>query len=193
MAHEPRRTFCRNLATVLFVPALLPIVTRPGVRSAAAAQPTLPATPSDVEGPFYKTGAPQRGSLLEPNMPGTRLVVTGRVLSTDGAPLKSTKVDFWQTDAKGDYDNKGFRLRGYQLTDNAGRYRLETIVPGAYPGRTRHIHVKVQAPNGRPLTTQLYFANDPRNRADSLYNPALVMQVRDAESNEAAAFDFVLR
>ena len=34
---------------------------------------------------------------------------------------------------------------------------MRSIVPGVYPGRTRHIHVKVQPRGGRVLTTQLYF------------------------------------
>ncbi|MBI1989253.1 MAG: hypothetical protein HYS65_05890 [Betaproteobacteria bacterium] len=48
-----------------------------------------------------------------------------------------------------------FRYRGHVFADAQDRYRLEAIVPGEYPGRTRHIHVKAQAPGGRILTTQL--------------------------------------
>jgi len=55
-------------------------------------------------------------------------------------------LDFWQADAAGDYDNTGFRLRGHQFSGADGRFRLATVVPGLYPGRTRHIHVKVQRP-----------------------------------------------
>jgi hypothetical protein len=52
--------------------------------------------------------------------------------------------------------------------------------------------VKVQAPNQRPLTTQLYFPGDPANQRDFIFNPALVMKVRDAEGVKLATFDFVL-
>ncbi len=93
----------------------------------------------------------------------------------------------------GAYDNTGFRLRGYQLTDSAGRYSLETIVPGLYPGRTRHFHVKVQAANQPVLTTQLYFPGEPRNQADGIFNSKLVMMVRDTASGKAATFNFILR
>ena len=80
-------------------------------------------------------------------------------------------------------------LRNLQGRRLQGRYRLETIVPGEYPGRTRHIHVKVQAPGGRILTTQLYFPGNPSNRRDGLYRPELEMkQARGVE----AAFDFVV-
>lgn len=152
----------------------------------------LTPTPRDAEGPFYKPGSPRRASLAEPDAPGTRLVVTGRVLSTDGTPIKGARLDFWQTDAEGDYDNDGFRFRGHQFTDGAGRYRLETVVPGAYPRRTRHVHVKVHAPDHRPLTTQLYFPDEPRSRADFLYKSELQMQVRDAAGGKEGSFDFVL-
>ena len=86
-------------------------------------------------------------------MPGTRIVVEGSVLTTDCRPMPQALVDFWQADDRGQYDNAGYRLRGHQFTDDTGHYRLETIVPGLYPGRTRHIHVKVQAPNQPVLTT----------------------------------------
>jgi protocatechuate 3,4-dioxygenase beta subunit len=101
-------------------------------------------------------------------------------------------VDVWHADDRGSYDNTGYRLRGHQLTDDAGRYRVETIVPGVYPGRTRHFHVKVQPPGGSVLTTQLYFPGEPGNQRDFIFDADLVMAVRDAETGKLARFDFVL-
>ena len=171
--------------------------------SRALAQPrTLAATPSCVDkgtptppqtaGPFFKPRSPQRASLLEPGMDGTRIVVTGSVLSTSCRPIAGALLDFWQADGRGEYDNAGFRLRGHQFADEQGRYRLETVVPGLYPGRTRHIHVRVQAPNQPVLTTQLYFPDEPGNRGDGIFRPELVMAVRDEPGAKAGAFDFVL-
>jgi len=114
-------------------------------------------TPSQTPGPFYTPDSPRRSSLVEPGSRAERLVVAGLVLSPRCAPVANALLDFWHCDEAGDYDNRGFRYRGHFYTDAEGRYRLETIVPGEYPGRTRHIHVKVQAPGGRILTTQLYF------------------------------------
>ena len=74
------------------------------------------------------------------------------VLTPDCKPVPNALLDFWHSDEQGAYDNRGFRYRGHQHADAQGRYRLETIVPAEYPGRTRHIHVKVQAPRGRILT-----------------------------------------
>lgn len=149
-------------------------------------------TPPQTEGPYFKPNTPMRASLLEPGMPGTKLVIEGSVLTTGCKPVARALLDFWQADAGGHYDNAGYRLRGHQLTDEAGRYRLETVVPAQYPGRTRHIHVKVEAPGQPALTTQLYFPDDASNRRDSIFDPALVMRVRDVEGGKLATFDFVL-
>jgi protocatechuate 3,4-dioxygenase beta subunit len=130
--------------------------------------------------------------LLEPGITGTKIVITGSVLATDCRPIARALVDFWQADAQGVYDNTGYRLRGHQFTDEAGRYSLETVVPGLYPGRTRHVHVKVQAPNQPILTTQLYFPGEPSNARDGLFNPHLLMSVQDTNDGKAATFTFVL-
>src|SRR5262245_11735829 len=162
---------------------------------ARAATPPCGAdpTPTQTEGPYFKPASPRRASLLEPGLAGTRIVVAGRVVTTECKPVARALIDVWQADARGAYDNSGFTLRGHQFADEDGRYRLETIVPGVYPGRTRHIHVKVQAPGQPVLTTQLYFPGEAQNRRDGLFDPALVVTVRDGPDGKAAEFDFVLR
>ncbi|MGF6408427.1 intradiol ring-cleavage dioxygenase [Paraburkholderia sp. MM5482-R1] len=149
-------------------------------------------TPPQTEGPFFLPRSPQRASLLEPGMHGTMIVLTGRVLSTQCTPVVSALLDFWHADDSGEYDVDGFRLRGHQFTDSQGHYRLETIVPGLYPGRTRHFHVKVQAPNRQVLTTQLYFPGEQRNSRDFLFDRRLLMTIDDRSDRKAAQFDFVL-
>ncbi len=151
------------------------------------------ATPSQTEGPFYKAGSPERTSLVEPNMAGMKLIVTGYVLSrSDCRPVAGTWLDFWQADGMGSYDNIGYRLRGHQFTDGAGLYSLETIMPGLYPGRTRHIHVKVRPPQGPMLTTQIYFPGEPRNQTDGMFNLALLADVRDGAGGKVATFSFIV-
>ena len=157
-------------------------------RSCADGSPT----PRQTEGPYFKPESPARGSLLEPGLRGTRIVVAGTVLSTGCQPVPRALVDFWHADDSGAYDNSGYRLRGHQLADDQGRYRLETIVPGVYVGRTRHIHVKVQAPNGPVLTTQLYFPGERENQRDPIFSRDLVLQVKDTPDGKAGTFDFVL-
>lgn len=168
---------------------------------AAQAQPLRPtpscpgsASPTErqTEGPYFKPDSPLRASLLEPGISGTKIVVTGMVLSTACQPVAKALIDVWHADDRGGYDNTGYRLRGHQFTDDQGRYRLETIVPGIYVGRTRHFHVKVQAPNRPVLTTQLYFPGETVNTRDPIFSRDLVMQVSDASGGKAATFDFVL-
>ena len=155
----------------------------------ALAQSCGPLTARQTEGPFFKTNTPKRTNLVEQGSKASLFVVTGRVLSPQCKPVANALLDFWHSDERGEYDNQGFRYRGHQFTDADGRFRLETILPAEYPGRTRHIHVKAQAPGRRVLTTQLYFAGDPGNRRDGLYRPELEMKT--AKSGEGI-FDFVV-
>jgi protocatechuate 3,4-dioxygenase beta subunit len=149
-------------------------------------------TPRSTEGPYFTPNSPERRSLIEPGMAGIPVVLEGLVLSTACRPLAGALFDIWHCDADGNYDNEGYRLRGHQFTDAQGRYRLETIVPGLYPGRTRHYHVKVQAPGGRVLTTQLYFPDEVANGRDGIFRPELQLNVADAGTAKAARFDFVV-
>jgi protocatechuate 3,4-dioxygenase beta subunit len=168
----------------------------------AFAQAELPATPAchdgdaptvrQTEGPFFKPSSPQRTDLRESGLAGRPLDVSGFVVSRACKPVAHALIDVWQADEKGRYDNRGFRLRGHLFTDDTGRFTLRTILPGAYEGRTRHIHVKVQAP-GRPvLTTQLYFPDEPLNRTDGLYRRELDMRLAQADDRLLGRFDFVL-
>jgi len=125
-------------------------------------------------------------------MKGERLKLTGRILSTACQPVAGAVLDFWHCDASGNYDNRGFRFRGHQFSDADGVFSLETLMPGIYPGRTRHMHVIVQAPNGRPLTTQLYFPGEDLNERDWIFDPVLLMKVKTAGKQHNAQFDFVL-
>ena len=116
------------------------------------------------------------------------MVLTGQVLSQNCAPIANALIDFWHANDQGAYDNRGYTLRGHQYTDAQGRYRLETIVPGIYPGRTRHFHIKVQAANQPVLTTQLYFPGDSLNERDFLFQPELL--IFDGQRGQCKPSDF---
>ena len=147
-------------------------------------------TERQTAGPFFKPSSPQRADLLERGTAAPVLVVAGLVVSSQCKPVANALVDFWHADEFGEYDNAGFRYRGHQFTDAKGRWRLETVFPAEYPGRARHLHVNVQAPGKRILTTQLYFPGDKR---DGLYRDSLVIRVerKDAKRIEGR-FDFVV-
>lgn len=154
---------------------------------AAIAQPQCGApTPRDMEGPFYKAGAPRKATLAEPGTKGERLVLSGAVYMRDCKSAPGALLDFWQAYERGEYDNAGYRYRGQVLADANGRYSLVTILPGEYPGRPRHIHVKVQAPGGRVLTTQIYFG-------DSGAPARLLAKTGRRNGTLHAIFDFVLQ
>lgn len=165
---------------------------------AAAAQPN-PActpgalTPAETEGPYYKVNPPERSALTGPDTAGTKLTISGYVFGADCKAIAGARVDFWQADDAGQYDNSGYNLRGYQITDAQGRYTLETVVPGLYPGRTRHIHVKVTPSSGSTLTTQLFFPDEPENSRDGIFNAqTLLTDVQRSAAGETATFNFVV-
>jgi protocatechuate 3,4-dioxygenase beta subunit len=154
----------------------------------------LPVTPAEIEGPFFRIGAPRRESLIEPGITGERLMLSGRVLTPEGRIVPDALLQFWMSDDQGNYDGQGYRLQGYTVTDAAGGYRMEMIVPACYePRQAQHIHVKVQGVS-RPLTTQLYFSNDANRAKDRHYMPELEVQVSDAPSGgKQGTFDFVIQ
>lgn len=145
-------------------------------------------SPPQTEGPYFTPRSPARASLIEPGVQGTRLILEGFVVTAACRPVSGAIVDLWQCDGNGEYDNAGFRLRGHQMADASGLYRFETVMPGLYPGRTRHFHVKVGPPGGPLLTTQLYFPGEPGNTRDGIFNEALIVKLDGA----AARFTFVL-
>jgi protocatechuate 3,4-dioxygenase beta subunit len=154
--------------------------------------PNQAATIRQTEGPFFKPRSPRRSDLIEPGMSGQPIEIAGHVLTRGCNPVPNALIEVWQADASGAYDNAGFRLRGHLFTDGEGRFRLRTIVPGGYIGRTRHIHVKVQPPGGRILTTQLYFPGEPANSRDPLFRKELLLRTAKAGGVLTGRFDFVL-
>ncbi|MBA2753274.1 MAG: dioxygenase [Chloroflexia bacterium] len=176
----------------------------PGASPAPDGTPTLAPTPEclddddlaetleQTEGPYFTPDSPERTSLIEDDMAGTRLLLTGYVYASGCEPVPDTLIEFWQADDAGEYDNVGYNLRGHQFTGEDGEYSLETILPGLYPGRTRHIHVKVQAPDQPVITTQLYFPDEPENDRDGIFDPSLVIDVEDSDDGQLGFFTFVV-
>ena len=149
-------------------------------------------TKPDIEGPYFKLHSPLRTQLVEPKTRGQLYRLEGFVLTRTCEPVPSAILDLWHADENGDYDETGFRYRGHLFTDKTGSYRFDTIMPGLYPGRTRHYHFKVAAPFGNVLTTQLYFPNEPRNLTDDYFSRALLMRLSKSASLTTARFDFIL-
>jgi protocatechuate 3,4-dioxygenase beta subunit len=157
----------------------------------------LEPTPTIIEGPYYRLNSPERSLLIDdPNDPGERIILTGRVLSTEGKPFANAIVDLWSSDGVvGDYDMVGYNYHGHQKTDAEGRYQFETVIAACYePRDAKHLHVKVQGTSTRPLTTQLYFSNDERRVKDRFWKDILDIQVgeKGPDGKYHGTFDFVL-
>lgn len=186
-----RRRFLQGLITT-GVAGLLPVASnRALAQTPLAATPACEddePTPAQTEGPFFTPNSPERTDLREAGMPGTPITLSGYVLSRSCRPVAGALVELWHADHSGEYDNEGFRLRGHLFTAADGSYGFETIVPGLYPGRTRHFHMKYQAAGQPVLTTQLYFPDEPGNRRDRIFRPELLLRT----SGSAARFDAVL-
>ena len=172
------------------------------LRGAAADQTPLPATPqcrddddptpAQTEGPYFTPNSPERANLVEQGMKGDRISLIGFVLNRRCQPVPHALLDLWHADADGQYDNRGYRLRGHQFSDAQGRFVFETIVPGLYAPRTRHFHLKVQAPGGGILTTQLYFPGEPENAHDPIFDAALLLDLKQDAATQIGRYDFVL-
>lgn len=156
-------------------------------------------TEPTMQGPEYKPGSPLlQGQNFAKGLSGPRLELTGRVISnSDCKPVKGAVLDVWQADANGNYDNKGYILRGKIVTDKDGKYVLDTIYPGRLHTentdlRTSRspIHVMIGVPGQPLLTTQIYFENQSKDTG--MKNSLLTRTVVNSNGTKIANFDFVI-
>ena len=149
-------------------------------------------TLAQTEGPYFTPDSPEKQDFASDSPNGERMTIAGYVLTEDCKPVAKALVELWHADETGTYDNDGHRLRGHQFTDGEGRWWFDTIVPGLYPGRTRHYHIKVQRPGADVLTTQLYFPGEPGNESDRIFNSALLLDVSSDNGKKFGRYDFVV-
>lgn len=177
-----RRRLLRHAGAVgLLAPvaagARLPLGCAPSPQCRRDCGPTADTT----AGPFYVANAPEGIDINRAKAPGTPMRIQGTVYGPDAVtPLRNARVEVWHADAQGDYhpadqgDVSRFRrgevnLRGVVRTDAEGRYAFDSIVPGHYGDRRRHLHWKVSAAGHRTLVTQSYWMNErgtARDRGD---------------------------
>lgn len=151
-----------------------------------AQERALRATPAVALGPFYPDRLPsdQDADLTAiagraGRAAGQILYLSGRVLDTRGRPLPGARLELWQANAHGRYihsadgDASGAldpHFQGYASlhADAEGRYRIKTVKPAPYSGRTAHLHFNAEG--GRvKLTTQMFFEGERLNERDGLY------------------------
>jgi catechol 1,2-dioxygenase len=172
-----------------------------------------------IEGPYYVPDAPEQGARgsvpMREDEPGTPLVWTGRVTSTDGTPLAGAKVEVWHADDAGYYsqfapDIPEWNLRASFTVGDDGAFEITTVQPAPYQiptdgacgrliaaagwhaWRPAHIHVKVSAPGHEQLTAQLYFPGDEHNEDDiaSAVKPELMLDPKPAAEGDRATVEY---
>jgi protocatechuate 3,4-dioxygenase beta subunit len=169
-------------------------------------------TAQTTEGPYYISGTAglANGHLNYSVLPGERLEVSGFVYEglTSTKPVSNAKIEIWHADNEGSYHPNGsgkassyttadMALRGFVLTGSDGSYQFDTIYPGEYSGRTRHIHIKINAVGFPILTTQLIMpakAGDTLNFDDDAVSQGLpecqLLKVDATAAPATARFDF---
>jgi protocatechuate 3,4-dioxygenase, beta subunit len=156
--------------------------------AAPAALAQVRRTPSQILGPFYPLKKPQDQDAdltaiagKSGRAQGQVVLISGRILTSQGKPVPGAKIEIWQANAHGKYTHPSDtnkapldpNFEGYALltADADGRYGFKSIKPGAYPedvsGRMRapHIHFDVSGRINR-LVTQMYFAGEALNDDD---------------------------
>jgi protocatechuate 3,4-dioxygenase alpha subunit len=172
----------------------------------------LIATPGQTVGPFFALGLdrPEWSDLTRDNPQGERIVIEGRVLDGDGAPVPDAVLELWQANAAGRYDHvedmqadkkidPNFRGYGRAATDPEGMFRITTVKPGPVPGRGNalqapHINVAFFARGLlKQLYTRIYFADEAANASDPLLSSiedGAVRQTLIARRGEGGAYRF---
>jgi len=153
------------------------------------------ATEATVLGPFHMVASPRRelGENIDLIQHGESCLITGRMLSVDGAPLGGATIDVWQANDAGFYDvqQPGVQPpgngRGLFTADDDGRFWFRTVVPSPYPiptdgpvgtllaatrrhpNRPAHVHFIAQAPGHTPVTTHIFVAGSPYLDSDAVF------------------------
>jgi catechol 1,2-dioxygenase/hydroxyquinol 1,2-dioxygenase len=180
-------------------------------------------TETNLEGPMYLPNAPERqmGDRLGMDTNGKPLLLSGRVLDSNGQPIDKAVIDVWQANSQGLYDLQDStqpknNFRGCFRTQADGQYEFETVVPMAYnvpatgpcgevlrllgrhTWRAAHIHFKLSASGYIPLTTQIFLDGDFHLDSDTTFSvkSAIIKLKEQQDQNKlfyTAQFDFVLR
>ncbi|OBZ67526.1 Hydroxyquinol 1,2-dioxygenase [Grifola frondosa] len=152
-----------------------------------------------------------RTVIRSPRRGGDYMYVEGRVLSMDGTPIAGARIETWETDSHGLYDNQyAVRdkpdCRGRLHSDEDGRYGYRAVVPVAYPVpsdgpvgemlltlgrhnmRPNHLHLSIEAPGFKKLVTALYPEGDKYLRSDAVFGvkESLVVKLQDVDDDAEA-------
>lgn len=172
------------------------------------------ATEATVLGPFYRDGAetlPLGASISNGPRDGEPCLVRGRITDINGNPIPGAKIDVWQSNSDGFYeqqdaDQPEMNLRGVFLSDSDGSYYFKSVTPKYYPipgdgpvgmllddlgrhhFRPAHIHFIVSAEGYESVTTQFFDSEDPYIDSDAVFGvkDSLVVDFNTLEITEEA-------
>lgn len=97
---------------------------------------------------------------------GEKLIIYGKVIDADnGKPIEKADIFLYQADKEGNYNSSILdmpsyaRIRGDFETGPSGCFKIQTIVPGNYPGYNtgKHIHVIAKAKGYEKWTFEFLF------------------------------------
>ncbi len=145
-------------------------------------------TPSQTVGPYLHIGLDWLNTteLAAPGVSGERIVIQGRLLDADRAPIPDGMIEIWQANSHGRYAHpedtrslpldEGFIGFGRTPTDANGGFRFSTIKPGSVPAadgqpQAPHLMVSVFARGLlKQLVTRIYLPED-----DHAADPVLLL------------------
>ncbi|MCA1441755.1 intradiol ring-cleavage dioxygenase [Ensifer sp. IC4062] len=153
------------------------------------------ASESTVLGPFHVKDAPEleMGANICLDQKGEDMVISGRILDTDGRPIEGAVLDVWQANDEGFYDvqqrgiQPSFNLRGVFRTGSDGRYWFRAVKPkyypipndgpvgqmlehlGRHPNRPAHLHYIIKADGYETLITHIFDPDDPYISSDAVF------------------------
>lgn len=150
----------RTLLAVAIAATAPACAATPAATSTLSAPPSCSPTPSDVPA-NYKADAPVRNKIGAGGY-----VIEGIVMGVDCTPVAQARIEFWHTNADGNYDDDH---RATVVADERGRYRLDTTRPIAYGGGPAHVHIRVSRP-GKSLVAIHFPAGAPVDRVDLVFD-----------------------
>jgi len=176
-------------------------------------------TSSSVLGPFHISNPPAMamGSDLRGEYDGELILVTGRVLDTDGNPINNATLDIWQTAPNGLYSSQDpeqdiYSFHALFTTGSDGRYSFTTVRPvsytvptdgpvgdilkatGRHPWRPSHLHYIIKADGYRSLVTEVFPDDDPYLDQDTVFGVRddLVMKYMPQEASDFPSEGYAL-
>jgi hydroxyquinol 1,2-dioxygenase len=152
------------------------------------------ATEGSVLGPFYASDSPLLpiGADLRASAEDAALLVRGVIRSTGGGAASGASIDMWQTNINGLYATQDEAipddaLRCKMLCAPDGTFHFTTVLPGPYrvpddgpvgellragartAWRPAHFHFLLGAEGHRPITTEIFIADDPYLGSDAVF------------------------